>query len=393
MPTEPPKAPVAAGAMDGERRSAITAVSWSVRAAAMWGLCLLAVVLAGYVSLRILEKVSLVFFAVVLAVFFTAVLSPLVDRLVKLGMHRTLATVAVMLGGIVVFGLVGWFVVAQISSHASSLGDQIVNVANKISSWLQTGPLHLKNADINSIQKQIADTVKKHQGQLLSGAVDTAKTLFELLSGLLLALFSTFFLLRDGDQIWKWVLRLFPRTAHERINAAGQRGWQTLGGYVRGQVTIAFIHAATITVLLLILRVPLAAALGVTIFLGAFIPIIGLTISGALCVGVTYLEHGTGAAVAVAIAIILLVQAEGHLLQPIIMSRAVHIHPLAVVLAVAAGTTVYGIVGALISVPLAAFSNSFIRGLWDRPREDDAEADPPDPDPAPSPEEPNPATT
>jgi predicted PurR-regulated permease PerM len=123
-----------------------------------------------------------------------------------------------------------------------------------------------------------------------------------------------------------------------------------------------------------VLRVPLAAALGVLIFLGSFIPIIGLTISGALCVGVALLEHGTGAAIAVAIAIIVLVQVEGHLLQPLIMSRAVHIHPLAVVLAVGAGTALYGIIGALIAVPLTAFTNSFVRGLWGDPRDPVSEA-------------------
>ncbi len=386
MPSDPSREPPAVvRSVAGERRSAVAAVSWSMRAAAMWSICLLAVAVTGYLSLRVLEKVSLVAFAVILALFFTAVLYPLVNRLTNLGLHRTLSTFAVMFGGIIVFGLVGWFVVAQISSHAAVLGDQIVAVANRVTSWLKTGPLHLKTADIDKYQTQIADTVKKHQGELVSGAVSTARTVFEVLSGLLLALFSTFFLLRDGEQIWQWFLRLLPANAHDRIDAAAHRGWQTLGGYVRGQVTIAFIHAATITVLLLILRVPLAAALGVTVFLGSFIPILGLTLSGALCVGVTLLEHGTGAAIAVAVAIILLVQAEGHLLQPLIMSRAVHIHPLAVVLAVATGTTIYGIIGALIAVPLAAFSNSFIRGLWERPREPEAEAPPTDADPDPHP--------
>jgi predicted PurR-regulated permease PerM len=164
-----------------------------------------------------------------------------------------------------------------------------------------------------------------------------------------------------------------PAPARQQVDYAGRRGWFSLGGYVRGQVIIAFIHAVTITILLFILRIPLAPALGVLIFLGSFIPILGLTISGALCVGVALLEHGVGAAIIVAIAIIVLVQIEGHLLQPIIMSRAVHIHPLAVVLAVAAGTVIYGIVGALIAVPLVAFLNAFVRAL--REARQDAAAD------------------
>jgi predicted PurR-regulated permease PerM len=369
-------------------RSAVLSVSWAVRAAAMWAVCLLAVVAAGYVGVKLFERVSFIAFGFILSLFFTAVLVQLVDRLTGLGMNRTLATALVLVCGIAVFALIAWFVIAQITSHASELGDQIVAVANKITDWLKSGPLHLKDSDINAWQKQITDAVRQHQGQLVSGAISTARTVLEVISGLLLALFSTFFLLRDGELVWRWVVRLFPHVARDRMDQAGRRGWQTLGGYVRGQVTIAFIHAVTITILLLVLRVPLAAALGVLIFLGSFIPIVGLTISGALCVGVALLEHGTGAAIAVAIAIIVLVQVEGHLLQPLIMSRAVHIHPLAIVLAVGAGTALYGIIGALLAVPLTAFTNSFVRGLWGDPRDPVSELPSPDPLPqVPSPAE------
>jgi putative heme transporter len=378
---------VPAPATAAPERSAVMSVSWAVRAAAMWAVCLLAVVAASYVGVKLFERVSFIAFGFILSLFFTAVLVQLVDRLAGLGMNRTLATALVLGCGIAVFALVAWFVIAQITSHASQLGDQIVAVANKITDWLKRGPLHLKDSDIDAWQKQITDAVRQHQGQLVSGAISTARTVLEVISGLLLAVFSTFFLLRDGDLVWKWVLRLFPHVARDRMDRAGRRGWQTLGGYVRGQVTIAFIHAVTITVLLLVLRVPLAAALGVLIFLGSFIPIVGLTISGALCVGVALLEHGTGAAIAVAIAIIVLVQVEGHLLQPLIMSRAVHIHPLAVVLAVGAGTALYGIIGALLAVPLTAFTNSFVRGLWGDPRDSATEL----PSPDPLPEVPSPA--
>jgi putative heme transporter len=373
-PTSGPSATAVPARSQDSSRNALASVSWAVRAAAIWSICLLAVFAAGYIVVHIFERISLIAFSFVVSLFFTAVLVPLVNRLSALGVQRTLATFLVLFSGLAVFGLVAWFVIAQISSHASSLADQIVAVANKIAGWLKSGPLHLKNADIDTWQKQITDAVKKNQAALLSGAVDTARRVFEVIGGLLLALFSTFFLLRDGEQIWQWVLRLFPSRARNRIDGAGHRGWQTLGGYVRGQVSIAFIHAVTITIVLLVLRVPLAVALGVVIFLGSFVPIIGLTASGALCVGITLLEHGAGAAITVAIAIIVLVQLEGHLLQPMIMSRAVHIHPLAVVLAVGTGTMLYGMVGALIAVPLSAFSNSFIRGLWLEPREAEAEA-------------------
>jgi predicted PurR-regulated permease PerM len=358
-------------------RSSTDAVIWPIRVAAAWSWRLLVIAVGVYVVLLVLQKVSLVAFAVIVALFFTAVLHPLEKRLEGAGLQKSFATAIVLLGGVIVVGLIGWFVVVQITSHANTLGDQLTKVSEQISDWLKTGPFHLKQADLDRFTNSITTAIKNNQGKLVSGVVSTAQTIFEVIGGLLLAIFTTFFLLRDGDIIWRWALRLVPGPAREPIDRAGRRGWHSLGGYVRGQVLIALIHAVTITILLFVLRIPLAAALGVLIFLGSFIPILGLTISGTLCVGVALLEHGVGAALVVGIAIVLLVQAEGHLLQPIIMSRAVHIHPLAVVIAVAAGTTIYGIVGALIAVPLVAFLNSFVRALRGEPPDPTTEGEKP----------------
>ncbi|HEU5267786.1 MAG TPA: AI-2E family transporter, partial [Jatrophihabitans sp.] len=191
----------------------------------------------------------------------------------------------------------------------------------------------------------------------------TVRTVVEALGALLLILLSTFFLLRDGDIIWSWTVRLCPRASHQRLDFAGRTGWHTLGGYMRGQVLIALFHGVSVTILLLVLRVPLAAALGVLIFLGSFVPLVGLTVTGALCVAVAALEHGLTAGIVVAVAIIVLVQLEAHFLQPIIMSRSVQVHPLAIALSVLIGTLLAGIVGALLAVPLVAFLNSTIHAL------------------------------
>jgi putative heme transporter len=339
------------------------AVSWSMRVASEWAGRSIVVAIAGYLVIRIIERLFLLTAAVVLALFLSAVLHPLVARLRAMGVQRSLAAALVLVAGIVVLGLVGWFVGYQISSHASTLGDQIIQVSNKTSNWLKTGPLHLHQADLDNAIANLQKLIRDNQGRLLSGALQTAQTVLEVLGGLLLALLTTFFLLRDGEEIWSWVTRLFPKGAQRRVHAAGRNGWRTLGGYVRGLVTIAVIHAVTITIVLVILRVPLAPALGVLIFLGSFIPLLGLTISGAICVAITLLEHGPAAAIVVAIVIIVLLQVEGHLLQPLIMSRAVEVHPLAVALSVTAGTILGGIPGALVAVPLAAFTNSFVKSL------------------------------
>jgi len=339
------------------------AVSWSMRVASEWAGRAIVVALAGYLVIRIIERLFLLSSAIVLALFLSAVLQPLVARLRAMGVQRSLAAGLVLVAGIIVFGLVGWFVGYQISSHASTLGDQIIQFINQTSDWLKTGPLHLHQADLDNAIANLQKVIREHQGQLLSGALQTAQTVLEFIGGLLLALLTTFFLLRDGEEIWSWVTRLFPKPAQRPVHAAGRNGWRTLGGYVRGLVTIAVIHAVTITIVLVILRVPLAPALGVLIFLGSFIPLLGLTISGAICVAITLLEHGLAAAVVVAIVIIVLLQVEGHLLQPLIMSRAVEIHPLAVALSVTAGTILGGIGGALVAVPFVAFTNSFVKSL------------------------------
>ncbi len=170
-------------------------------------------------------------------------------------------------------------------------------------------------------------------------------------------------MLRDGEQIWRWLLGLFPRAAHVRVDRAARIGWGTFGGYMRGVVLIALFHGVTVTIVLVILRVPLAAALGVLIFLGSFVPLLGLTITGAVVVAVATLEHGITAGIVVAVSIIVLFQIEGHVLQPVIMSRTVSVHPLAVAVSVFAGTALLGIPGALIAVPFVAFANTTVRAL------------------------------
>jgi predicted PurR-regulated permease PerM len=341
----------------------VEAVTWPVRVAAAWSWRLLVIGAALLVLGRIFNRVELVAFSFIVALFFTAVLHPLEVQLRRLPGPRSLAAALALLVGLALLGGIGWFVTWQISTHASQIGDQISNFVDKTRNWLRTGPLHLKSSDLDKIADNITKNIKEHQGQLISGALQTVRAVLEGLGATLLVLLSTFFLLRDGEQIWRWTVRLFPRPAQERLDTAARIGWRTLGGYMRGQVLIALFHGVSVMIVLFILRVPLAAALGVLIFLGSFVPLIGLTVTGALCVAVALLEHGLTAAVVVGVAIIVLVQLEAHLLQPVIMSRSVEVHPLAIALAVLTGTLLAGIVGALLAVPFVAFLNSTISAL------------------------------
>ncbi|MBE7186826.1 AI-2E family transporter [Jatrophihabitans endophyticus] len=349
------------------RRDASEAVSWGVRVAAAWTWRLLLIGFGIYVFLRIFGRVELIAFSFVLALFFTAVLHPLEKALRRIPGPRSISALLALLIGLAVLVGIGFFVAWQISNHSTQLSDQVSDLVTHTRNYLRNGPFHLKSKDLDQIAKNITNALKANKGALVSSAIETVRAVVDGLAAVLLILLSTFFLLRDGEQIWRWVLRLIPRAAQERVNRAGHVGWHTLGGYMRGQVTIALFHGIAVTIILLVLNVPLAAALGVLIFLGSFVPIIGLIVAGAFASAVALLEHGVTAAIVVAIAITILVQLEAHLLQPLIMSRSVEVHPLAIALSVLTGTVLAGIVGALLAVPLVAFLNATIHALRETP--------------------------
>ncbi len=182
-------------------------------------------------------------------------------------------------------------------------------------------------------------------------------------------MFSTLFLLYDGSNIWKWLLKLFPRDAREGVAGAGPRAWRTLTLYVRGTVVVAFIDAIFIGVGIYFLGVPMAVPLAVLIFLGAFVPLVGAVASGAVAMIVALVTQGPFTMLMVLVVVLAVQQIEGHVLQPFILGRAVRVHPLAVVLSVAAGSLIAGIGGAVVAVPLVAVTNTIVGYLRAHARE------------------------
>lgn len=361
-PPEPP-APTTPVLSD-TTHDAAESVTWAVRVAAAWSWRMIVVAAAAYLIARVLSAVSLVAFSLILALFLTGILLPVERRLrAVLPGPKSLPAALTLLVGIAFLGGVGYFVSWQITTHATELGDKITEFVDHARNWLKTGPLHFKQRDLDNLVNNITDSVRRNEGRIVNGAIQGVRTLAQVVGAALLVLLSTFFMLRDGEQMWRWMLGLFPRSAHARVDRAARVGWGTFGGYMRGVVLIALFHGVTVTIVLLILRIPLAAALGVLIFLGSFIPLLGLTITGAVVVAVATLEHGATAGIVVAIAIVVLFQLEGHVLQPVIMSRTVSVHPLAVAVSVFAGAAVLGIPGALVAVPLVAFTNTTVRAL------------------------------
>ncbi|MEW2632371.1 AI-2E family transporter [Streptomyces sp. NPDC048389] len=355
VPPPPSYAPAVAAKPDPA-----AVVPWGMRVAAEAGWRLL--VLAGtlWVLMRVISAVQLVVLAFAAALLVTAMLQPTVARLRRRGLPRGLATAVTAALGFVIMGLVGWFVVWQVLDNLDNLSDRVRDGIDEFKRWLLDSPFHVTESQINDIAENLSDTIGTNTEEITSAGLQGVTVMVEVLTGILLAMFSTLFLLYDGKRVWQWVLKLVPAQARPGVAGAGPRAWRTLTAYVRGTVIVALIDAIFIGLGLYFLDVPLAVPLAVFIFLFAFIPLVGAVVSGALAVVVALVAQGVFTALMVVIVVLAVQQIEGHVLQPFILGRAVRVHPLAVVLAVASGGLVAGIGGAVVAVPLVAVTNTVV---------------------------------
>ncbi|MFD9335837.1 AI-2E family transporter [Streptomyces sp. NPDC060028] len=366
VPAAPAAAPAAQAAPPAEhafvpgRPDPVSVVPWGLRVAAeaSWRLLLLAGML--WVLMKMISEVRLVVLAFAAAMLVTALLQPFVVRLRRLGLPRGLATAVTAILGFVVIGLVGWFVVWQVMENLDDLSDRVRDGINELKLWALDSPFHVTEKQINDIAKNLSETIGTNTEQITSAGLQGVTVLVEVLTGILLAMFSTLFLLYDGKRIWTWVLGLVPAAARPGVAGAGPRAWRTLTAYVRGTVLVALIDAIFIGLGLYFLDVTMAVPLAVFIFLFAFIPLVGAVVSGALAVVVALVTQGPFTALMVLLVVLAVQQIEGHVLQPFILGRAVRVHPLAVVLSVAAGGMIAGIGGAVVAVPLVAVTNTVV---------------------------------
>ncbi|MFJ9415958.1 AI-2E family transporter [Streptomyces sp. NPDC101227] len=355
VPAPPSYAPAVAA-----RPDPVAAVPWGVRVAAEVGWRLL--VLAGtlWVLARVITTIELVVLSFIAAMLITALLQPTVAWLRHRGLARGLATALTFIGGFVVMGLVGWFVVWQVQDNVDSVSSRIQEGITELKGWLLKSPFHVTESQINHIAKNLQDAIGANTEAITSAGLEGVTVILEVFTGILLAMFTTLFLLYDGRRIWTWVLKLVPGAAREGVAGAGPRAWRTLTAYVRGTVIVALIDAIFIGIGLWVLDVPLAVPLAVFIFLFAFIPLVGAVVSGALACVVALVTQGVFAALMVLAIVLAVNQIEGHVLQPFILGRAVRVHPLAVILSVASGSLIAGIGGAVVAVPLVAVTNTVV---------------------------------
>ncbi|MFT4086425.1 MAG: AI-2E family transporter [Gordonia sp. (in: high G+C Gram-positive bacteria)] len=333
-------------------------VSPLVRAAAAWSWRLLVIAAAVYVLGRLFMRFEDVFFPLALSLMFAALLTPAVNWAVK---HRVPRLLAVLIAVVVslVFALAAMsFVVEQIVAGAPDLSRQFTDTVNQTQAWLRDGPAHVDATQLKAVSDDLIHWAQHNEGRIASGALSTATYATKLATGGLLTVFLLIFFLYDGKKIWEYVTRVIPASTRPLVRGAGTAGFHTLEHYVRATVLVAFIDAAVIGVALVLLHVPMALPLTAIIFMGSFIPIVGSIASGSIAVVVALVTQGWITAVIVLAVLVFVMQFEGHVLQPFLLGHSVRLHPVAVILAIAIGLGLAGIVGGLLAVPVLAFFNT-----------------------------------
>jgi predicted PurR-regulated permease PerM len=359
-----------------ERRAAVPeqsrVPSWLATGAA-WSWRLLLLAAAIYLISRVLGILYIVVLPCTAAILLTALLQPLAARLRRAGLPNLAATWCTLLIAAAVLGGIVMLVTNRVSADYPVLVTETKHTVTEVESWLARAPFHIKSSDVKKTLNNIPSYLSKHKTLVEGTVVTGGKIAAEFFGGLVLMLFVTFFLLKDGERIWNWLIgAMRPQTAR-RMDRAGHAGWLAVVYYMRGTVAVAAIHAIVIGLALWIMGAPLVIPLAVLVFLAAFVPLVGILFAGALAILVTLAAKGWVDAVILLCVLVVEDQLEGHLFQPQVVGRVIRLHPLAIILSLAVGGVLAGIPGAVVAVPIVAV---ITRAVPELRRGDDDDDDP-----------------
>lgn len=339
------------------------AIPQGLRAAAGWSWRVLVIGVLVYVLARVLGAISEVSIPVAVALMLSAALWPLANLLARHKVPRALASGICLLALVVVIGGIFTLVGAQIASQWPVLSEQSVASFKQVTGWLDKGPLHIGSDQINQLIAQAESWAKGSQGRIAGWAAAAGSGVGRFVTGLVMALFAMFFFIYQGSSISSSISVLIPRAARPRIMDAARKGWVALVGYVRAAVIVAFVDGLGAGIGAAIIGSGVAVAIGALTFVLAFVPIAGALIAGVISVAVVLVTLGFLKAVIMLIIFVAVMELESHVLQPFLLGKAVSIHPLAILLGIAIGSVIAGIVGALFAIPLVAFGVAFAKAL------------------------------
>ena len=352
---------------DPPRGRAPAAPAWRGPAArvAVGSAAVLGVAAVGWLLIGLLVRLSVVTLSVVAALLLTALAAPLTRRLSRAGAPPELAAAGAVVSLVAVLGGVGTLVWFRTSARLTDLTPALADGIDRVRRWLVTGPLSLDPERVAGLRDRLITRLAEATPTPVAGA-EMALT---ALGAMVLVLFLVFFLVKDGAGMWAWVVERVPARQRERTDGAGRQAWSTLSSYVLGVVTVAAIDAGLIGLGLFVVGVPLWLSLTLLTFFGAFVPYFGAVVSGAAAVLVTLVTDGARDAVIILVVVIVVQQLEGNVLQPLIMRRAVQLHPVVTLLVITAGTLLFGIAGAVVAVPLTAVTHHVLEYLRTHPAE------------------------
>ena len=334
-----------------------TSAAWS------WRLLLLAAAL--YVAARVAALLYIVVVPCAAAILLTALLQPLTARLRRRGMSPLAATWCTLLLAIVLLGGAGWLVTTRVQADYPSLVTQFKHTTTQVQAWLAGPPFHLHTGSLQQLSNDVVKYLSQHKSAVEGTVVTGSRIVVELLAGVVLCFFVSFFLIKDGDRIWRWLTGRFQPERRRRADLAGAAAWQAVVYYVRGTSAVAAIHAVVMGITLTIIGAPLVVPLALLMFVAAFVPLVGVLVAGAVALLVVLATKGWIAAIIVFAVMVVMNQLEGHLLQPQVVGKMVRLHPLAVILVLAVGGVVAGIAGAVVAVPITAAITRAARALRD----------------------------
>jgi predicted PurR-regulated permease PerM len=334
-----------------------TSAAWS------WRLLLLAA--AVYIAARVAGLLYLVIVPCAGALLLTALLQPLTARLRRAGLSPLAATWCTLLIAIVVLAGAATVVTARVQAEYPNLVLQVKHTTAQVQSWLAGPPFHLRTGNLQKLSDDIVKYLSQHKSVVEGTVVTGGRIVAEVLAGLVLMFFVTFFLVKDGDRIWRWLTSVLSAERRRRADIAGHAAWQAVVYYVRGTVAVAAIHAAVMGITLSVMNAPLVAPLALFMFLAAFVPLVGVLAAGGLALLVVLAAKGWIDAVIVLCIMVVMNQMEGHLLQPQVVGKMVRLHPLAVILVLAVGGVLAGIAGAVVAVPVTAAVTRAVHALRD----------------------------
>jgi predicted PurR-regulated permease PerM len=349
----PEQAAVTVPARQGSVAESSRVPSW-LQTGAAWSWRLLLLGGAIYLVTRILGVLYIVVVPCVAALLLTALLQPLTARLRRAGLPGLAATWATLLIAAAVLGGLVLLVTNRVSADYQTTVAEVKHTTTQLESLLSGPPFHVKSSSVKNALNNIPSYLSKHKSFVEGTVVTGGKIAAEFFGGLVLMLFVTFFLIKDGERIWDWLLgAMRPETAR-RVDRAGHASWLAVVYYMRGTVAVAAIHAVVVGVALWIMGAPLVIPLALLVFVAAFVPLVGLLVAGTLAILVTLATKGWIDAIILLGVLIIEDQLEAHLLQPQVVGRVIRLHPLAVILSLAVGGVLAGIPGAVVAIPVVA---------------------------------------